>query len=51
MKKFKINYNSGLYNAFSRVEEFEDYETAVRVVKELNEYGVAYPDLIEIYSV
>lgn len=48
MKKFKIYYNSGTFTCFTKVEEFEDYETAVLIVKTNNKYGVMYPDIIQI---
>lgn len=48
MEKFEIYYNNGTYNCFYRIEEFEDYETAKRVVIELNEYGVSRPEIIKI---
>ncbi len=46
--KFEIYYNSGTHNCFWRVEEFADYDEAIRAVVDCNKYGVVYPELLKI---
>lgn len=48
MSKFRIKYKNGDLVGFQRTEEFKDYEDAYYWCVTKNQYGVVYPEMIDI---